>query len=459
MTNNYCINENELHLYDLPQIFAASNTWFESGMKDTIATFDLIVREMPNNRNFLIFGGLDEMINGILNWKYDEEDVQYLLKTGLINNGFANYLRNFKFTGSIKAMKEGTIFFQGEPILRITAPLVQANLLTMFLINSLTGNTLFMSKIIRSVIAAYPKNCLGVAGLRASSFETAFKCARASYIVGAIGGNSVPAVAKKLETDLIQPLTVAYHAVIKSFPSELEAMRKMAELYNGKISLMVDTYDFEQGVKNAIIVAKELKQKNISLYGIMIDSGNLQELCIKARKMLNKEGLNRIKITLASNLDEYRIKEINDNRIPADTFLIATEAISVPDAPKLETVYKLSELKENEKITHCAKFAPGKESYPGNKQVFRLFDKGELYADIIGLEDEKLGEPMLIEIIKDGKLTYNLPKIEDIKLYVKEQVSILPTELLEINKQNKFNVKISDSLTELFEQVKKEHSK
>lgn len=456
--NNFLMHEEDIPLYDLPQIFAASTTWFEAGMKDVIATFDLIVREMPSHRNFLIFGGLEEIVKGILNWKYKEEDVQYLLNAGLITSKFAEYLRNFKFSGTVYAMKEGTVFFQGETIVRITAPLIEANLLTMFLMNTLSGNTMFLSKVIRSVIAAKPKICLGVAGLRAQSFESALKCARASYIAGAIGGNSVPAVAKKLNTPLIQPLTVAYHAVIKSFPTELEAMRNMANLFKGRISLMVDTYDFNQGVKNAIIVAKELKQKGLSLYGIMIDSGDLLKLCIQARKMLDEEGFQDIKITIASNLDEYKIQELNEKNIPADAFLIATEAIAVPDAPKLETVYKLAELQSKDKITYCAKFAPGKESYPGRKQIFRIKKENIIERDIIGLEGENLGEPLLIEVIQNGDLVYELPIIDNIKQFVQKQLGQLSKYLLELDKQHSFKVEISQKLGELFDRVKEEHN-
>lgn len=155
------MHEEDIPLYDLPQIFAASATWFEAGMKDTLATFDLIVREMPPHRNFLMFCGLEEITKGILNWKYKEEDVKYLLSAGLITPKFAEYLKNFEFSGTVYAMKEGTVFFPGETIVRITAPLIEANLLTMFLMNALSGNTMFLSKIIRSVISAKPKVCLG----------------------------------------------------------------------------------------------------------------------------------------------------------------------------------------------------------------------------------------------------------------------------------------------------------
>ena len=444
----------DLHLYDLSQIFSASALWFESGMRGQIATFDLIIRDMPPHRNFLLFGGLEEIIEEVRKWHYSDKEIQALLNNKIITDNFAKYLKNFKFTGTIYAMKEGSVFFPGEPVVRVTAPLIEANLLTMFLMNAVTGNTKFLTKVIRSVIAADPKLCLGVAGLRADSFESAMKCARAAYIAGAIG-NSVQSFSDKFNLKKIQPVTVAYHAVIKSFPTEIEAMRKMSELFKGKISLMVDTYEFVQGVKNAITVANELKQKDIDLYGIIIDSGDLLKLSIRARRMLNKAGLKNIKITVASNLDEYKIKYLINNNIPADEFLIATEAIAVSDAPKLETVYKLSELKRNNKVTYCAKFYPGKESYPAKKQVFRIIDKnGQFYKDIIGIENEHFGKPLLIQVIKNGKVVYDFPNLYEIKEFVKSQIQKLPSKLLAIDKRYKFEVEVSHKLKRLYKKIK-----
>lgn len=454
LENRYFVNQEELHLYELPQIFLACSNWFNEGTKNIIATFEISVRDMPKNRNFLLFGGLDEIIRGILSWKYTEEDIKYLQNAGLISQNFVEYLRNFRFSGTIHALKEGTVFFPGEPVIRVTAPIIEANLITMFLLNSVTGNTMFLSKVIRSVIVARPKMCIGVAGTRAQSFESALKCARASYIAGAQGINSIPAIAKKLGLPPAPSLTVAYHAVIKSFPTELEAMRKVARFSKGMVSLMVDTYDFNQGMKNAITVAKELKERGLTLYGVMLDSGNLYENCIKAREMLDSEGLHEVKITIASNLDEYKILKLNEKKIPADAFLIATEIVSLVDSPKLETVYKLVELRKNNEVIFCAKFSPKKESYPAKKQIFRTYKDGIIKKDIIGKEEEELGEPLLIGIIKKGGLVYNLPKLNEIKDYVDSQISKLPKNLLEIKNAYKFDVGISSKLHNLFLKIK-----
>ncbi|MBU3934719.1 nicotinate phosphoribosyltransferase [Patescibacteria group bacterium] len=457
MPKSYFFNEEDLHLYDLPQIFAASATWYESGMKDDIATFDLYVRDMPPHRNFLMFGGLDEIIQGIQNWKYTKEDISYLGKTGLITPGFAKYLRSFKFTGDIKAMHEGSIFFNNEPVIRITAPIIQANLLTMFLMNAFTGNTKFMSKLVRSVITAKPYQCAGVAGLRASSFEYAMKGLRLSYILGSVTGGIIPGFARKFNLPLSSAVTNVYHAVIKSFPTEIEAMRKMGELFGGFISLTVDTYDFLQGLKNAIIVMNELKEKGKKVAGIFIDSGDLVERSKIAREMLDDAGFLDATITVATNLDEYKIKKLKEEGIKADIFIIATEITSTSDSPKLETVYKLTEIDKSGKILYCAKFSPGKESYPGKKQVFRIKEEGKFKRDIVGLDDENLGEKQLVDIFKNGKLVYQRKSLDDVKNYVVEQITQIPQDLLSIDRDIKYEVLLSDKLKELFEDVRKGH--
>ena len=447
----------DLHTYELPQIFSVSTAWIEFGMDKRIATFDLIIRDMPPHRNFLLSCGIEEIILGILKWKYTSKEIKSLLRNETITPKFAEYLKKFRFTGDVSAIPEGTIFFPGEPIVRITAPIIEANILSMFLLNTICGNVKYLSKIVRCVHAANPKPCYGVAGLRADSFESAMKCARASYIAGSIGANLVHSFANKFNLPLSNVMVIAYHAYIKSFPSELEAMRKISILYKGKINLMVDTYEFEQGMRNAIKVAKELEEKGWQLAGITIDSGNLFERAVRAKARLISANLHYIKITITGNLDEYKIKEYMDKKIPADSFIIATEAITVPDSPKIESVYKLAELRDNGNIRYCAKFSPGKESYPGRKQVFRTCKNKIMAKDIIGLEDEQLGEPLLIEVIKNGKLGYKLPNLNQIKEHIQSQIRILPKELLDINKQHKYKVETSRKLQNLFHQVKKDH--
>lgn len=449
--------EEDLHLYEIQNIFTACALWLEEGMENQIATYDLTVRDMPKNRNFMLLGGIEEIIEGIKNWHYSEEDVNYLKSNGLCTPKLADYLLNFKFSGDVWAMPEGTIFFPGEPIIRITAPILEGNLLSMFLMNGISSNTIFMSKIVRAVVAAGGTDVAAGGGLRAQSFESAIKGARAGYLVGALSG--VPSFYKKYNLKPPAMSLNAYHAVIKSFPTEIEAMRAAARLFPNNSRPMVDTYDFEQGIENVIKVSNELKETGGSIAAITIDSGDLHERAVYARKAFDEAGFPKIKIFLASNLNEHKILELKQKNTPADLFLAITELATSTDDPKLEIVYKIAELKNGDTVRPVAKFAKGKISYPGRKQVFRKTSNGVFEKDIIGLEDENLGVPLLVKMIDAGKVIYHLPHLDEIKGYIKARLNCLPPELLSINEQHGYEVAISEKLNALSQKVKEEHVK
>lgn len=453
----HCFTEKDLHLFELPQIFTASSFWFESNMDKHIATFDLVVRNMPKNRNFLLAGGIEEIIKEILNWRYTKGEIKYLLKNKIITPNFAKYLQGFHFTGDLYALPEGTVFFPGEPVVRITAPLIEGNLLTMFLINAFTSNTIFLSKVIRGVIAAKDKKFLSQASLRAQSHESAFKFGRAVYIAGGYGANTIPSFCRKYHLPFVLASLKAYHAVIKSFPTEIEAMRKIAEQFPNMMDLMIDTYDFEQGIRNAVTVATELKKKNNSIVGVTIDSGDLYKRSVKARKLLDQAGLNNVTITVASNLDEWKIVSLLEKNAPIDKFMVITEMISSCDAPSLETVYKLAELQNGKVVMPQAKLTPGKISYPGKKQLFRIYKNGRMQKDIIGLETENLRRPLLKKLIEKGNLIFDLPTLDEIRDYVQKQLTELPPRLLSIKKYSPYRVQRSDNLKHLMQSYRAKH--
>lgn len=453
----HLFTEKDLHLYEIQNIFMACALWLEEGMASQIATYDLVVRDMPPHRNFLLLGGIEEIIKGIQKWGYSKEEVGYLNKNNLATPKLIRYLRDFKFTGDVWAMPEGTVFFPGEPVVRITAPICEGNLLSNFLMIAAFGNTNYLSKIIRGRIACAGKRFMAAGGMRVNSFEAAMKASRAGYIAGA--DNAIPSFFRKYNLDPPPVSINAYHAVIKSFPTELEAFRAAARFFPNRARPMVDTYDFKQGVKNIIIVARELKKKGERIASINIDSGNLYERAKYARREFDKAGFSEIKILLASNLDEYKITELERKNTPADTYLAATEISTIADAPKIEIVYKISEIKQGGKARPLAKLTKGKESYPGRKQVFRIFDKrGRMKKDIVGLEQEKLGKGLLRPMIKKGRLVYDLPSLDNIRDYVKEQVQMLAKRFLSIDKEYKYPVQISKKVTALFNKVKRTHA-
>jgi len=454
----HLFSEEDLPLYELGYIFSDCSAWFETGMQNKVATFDLFIRDRPKNRNFLVFSGIEEVVSALKKWSYSEEDVNHLLGMGVITKEFGEYLKKFKFTGDIYAMPEGTIFFPGEPVIRVTAPLIEANLIGAFLVNVFSSNTIFASKAIRSVIAAKDKVVIGTISHRSHSFESSMKCARASFMVGATGGTAMPAFSKKYNLDIKEPsINLACHAFITSYPNEITAMRNITKLFKNNIALMVDTYGFEQGLKNAIKVGVELKEKGENLFGIMLDSGDIEELSIKARTNLDAAGLEETLIIAAGNMDEYKIDYLIKKNAPINSFVAVTEIANVCDDPKVESVYKLAELCDGNDIKYCAKFSPGKQTYPGKKQVFRVYEDDLFSKDIIGLDTETLGKALLIPAIKNGKTVYNPKSLWEIREFVKEQLTHLPKNLLSIEKEEEYGVDVSDKIKKLTDDIRNEH--
>lgn len=453
---NNLFDFSSLSLTQLSSTYAQASIWLEEGKDKQIATFDLLVRDMPKNRNYMVYGGLEELINYLTNLRYSDEQIQTLLHGNLISKKFANYLKNFRFSGDVYAMPEGTIFFPGEPIIRITAPLIEASLIETVIFGIAVSNILFMSKAAR-IRSISQDVVLGMQ--RAQSFESGMKGLRSGHICG-LHTNAWPEFVKKYKIPQKENyIVVGQHFFIKSFTEEIAAFKKMAHYFPNNGAFMVDTYDINQGIKNAIVVAKELQKKGDNLKYICIDSGDLGKLAIMARKKLNQNGLQKVQIMAATNLDEYKVKKLLTNKAPIDLFVIATEYSTMADSPSLEVIYKVAEIRDNKNIHYTAKLTPGKQSYPGRKQVFRKYKGGKLAYDIVALENENHGYPLLKKVLAKGKLIKKLPSLDNIQKYFNKQFSSLPTKLLDIENQHPYRVDISKKLERLLSQVKKEHIK
>lgn len=461
---NHYFTPDDVRLFDYNQIFSVSSMWVELGMENIIATYDLLVRGISEHRNFLLFGGLEEILENIKNWKYTKEEVDFLLKNESITPKMAKLMRNFKFSGDIYAMKEGTAFFSNEPVVRLDGPIWQINLFTFFLINALTSNTIFLSKIVRSVLATQGKfESISCSVTRAHSNESSLKFGRAAYLLGSPSA-LVPTFARKFNLPVSKVSTKAYHAFIKSFPTEIDAMRAATSIFS-KLDFMIDTYDVKQGVQSAITVANELKKegKGHTIGCVVIDSGrDVYDFIRQARyvrKELDKAGLEKIGITLAGNFEEHKMHKLAEHNAPIKNVLACTELVTSADYPKLEAVLKLAEMCDGSKITYNAKLAPGKESYPARKQVFRKYKNGKMVKDTIGHEKEKLGAPLLRKVMSKGKLTYKLPNLDTIKHHVDQQINLLPSRLKDVNKKHRYPATISPKLERMMDAFRKRHSK
>lgn len=459
VTKHFFLPEDQ-HLFDYDQIFSVSTMWVELGMENVEATYDLTVRGMPKNRNFLLFGGLEEIISGIMTWNFTDEEVDFLLKNNVITEKMAKVMRGYHFSGGIWAMPEGTVFYPGEPVVRITGKIWEINLFTFFLMNALTSNTIFLSKVVRSFLAAKGKiNVVTCPVTRAHSNESSMKFGRAVYLLGAPSA-IVPSFARKYNVPMSKVNTKAYHAFIKSFPSEIEAMRAAVSVFP-TIGFMVDTYNFEKGVKNAIIVGKEVQEKGQSISAIVIDSGkDIKEFISRARyarKELDKAGLPSVKVNVSGNFDEIRIGKLVKANAPVNGVVACTDLVTVSDDPKLEAIFKLVEYNKDGETFYAAKLTKGKISYPGKKQVFRRFDQGKMLSDVIGLETENFGSSLLVQMVHHGRLEYKLPELDKIKEYVADQIKLLPDKFKEVERQYRYPVSTSPGLEKILEEARQHH--
>jgi len=446
------INDDELPGFCLEHQFGLGTIFLSEGMQNAYATCDLLVRDIPLNRNFLVAGGLEAIINFIQNLHYNDKLVKHLLRTKRISNEFAQYLKKFSFSGDIYALPEGTVHFPGEPLLRVTAPIIETQLITDQLISLANIDTLLLSKLARLRIAAKNIKC-SIGFVRAHGIDAGWRAARNSTFFENMGFNNV-SVAIKFDMDATSSAFNANHAFIKSFDTEIEAFRAAAKTFPEAISLMFDTYDIKKGMENVIRVADELRDKGKYLASIFVDSGDLVKVAKYARKKLDKAGHKETKIAVSSNLDEYKINKYLKMGMPADMFLLVTEIVTSADSPKLEMVYKMSQIENKGFIRNVAKFSSGKVSLPGKKQIFRKLHRGVIKEDIIGLENESLGQPLLIPIFKKGKLVYKIPTRENRQKYTMKQLSQLSDTLKDILKQHKPPIKISNKLKKLADEVK-----
>ncbi len=420
--------------------------------KNGTSTFEYFIRSMPKNRSYFIVSGLEQIVHYLQNIKFDEESIQYLRSKDLFSEDFLGYLKDFKFTGEMHAMPEGTVAFPNEPIIRITAPRNEAQLVETYLLNIMNFQTMIASKASRVVESANGKGVVDFALRRTHSPTAGMQAARASYIAGAIGTSNVLA-GKEFDMPIFGTMA---HAYIMSFDSELEAFRAYSKTFGNSSVFLIDTYDTLQGAKNAVTVAKEMESEGKKLKGVRLDSGDLCGLSKQVRKALDEAGLSYVKILASNDLNEYKISDLEANGACIDMYGVGTEMGTSKDAPALSGVYKLAEdADEKGNLIAKMKLSENKSTLPGKKQVYRVFDeKGKCLKDIIATADEKVnGEPLLEKYMENGKLVKDLPKIEDIRSKKISQLESLGKEYSMINSQKTYKVEVSDKLVGLQKEV------
>ena len=470
--------ENHTMLTDFYEI-TMSGGYFETGIAEEIAYFDLFFRKVPDGGGFAIMAGVDQAIEYLSNLKFTEEDISFLKKKGLFSDAYFDYLRNFKFECDVWAIPEGTPIFPGEPLVTVRGPLLQAQFIETMMLLLINHQSLIATKANRIVRAAQGGAVMEFGTRRAHGASAAVLGARAAYIAGCIG--TACAVS---ERDFgIPALGTMAHSWVQVFPTEYEAFKAYAELYPNNCSLLVDTYSvLKSGIPNAIRVFKEVNPPKMS---IRIDSGDIAYLTKKSREMLDEAGLQECKIIVSNSLDEWLIRDILQQGACVDSYGVGERLITAATDPVFGGVYKMSGIEKDGEIIAKMKISEnvGKITNPGYKKVYRLYDKssGRMIADVITLACEEppsgddymifdpsftwkrkklsnfVAKELQVKIFEKGKLVYDCPDIEEVRTYCLNQIGTLWEETLRFENPQTYYIDLSQELWNLRTEIIKSY--
>ena len=454
-------------LYQLTMMYG----YYKCGMRNNLATFDMFYRSKDESTHYAIMAGIEQLMDYIENLHFDDEDIAYLRGMGIFDEDFLTELRRFAFHGDIQAVPEGTIVFSHEPLIRVTAPIFEAQLIETALLNIINHQTLIATKASRVVQAAEGGTIMEFGLRRAQGPDAGIYGARAAIIGGCVGTSNV------LTGQMYNMPAMGTHAHswVMSFPTELEAFRKYAELFPTSCLLLVDTYDtLRSGVPNAITVFNELREKGYEPKGIRLDSGDLAYLSREARKMLDDAGFPNAIICASGDLDENLIRDLKLQGAAIDTWGVGTKLITSEDCPSLGGVYKLSAEYVDGRVVPKIKISENtvKITNPGVKKLYRIYDKdnGKAIADLIALEHETYDESqpltiydpvntwksmtltnytmkeLQVPLFKNGKRVYESPSLMDIQKHCREELDTFWDQYKRLLNPQRYKVDLSDSL-------------
>jgi nicotinate phosphoribosyltransferase len=425
--------------------------------RNELATFDLFIRKLPPNRSYFVFAGLEQVLLFLNKIKFNQEHVSYLRKHGF-KEDFLNYLMSFKFSGEVWSVPEGTIVFPNEILIRVTAPIIEAQMIESFLLNTVNVQTMIATKASRVINAAQGRPVIEFGLRRTHGTDAGIKAARCSYIAGCNGTSNVLGGMKYG----IPIFGTMAHSFVMFFDKEIEAFRAFAKTFPKTSTFLIDTFDDIKGVEKAAIVAKELERKGCKLSSVRIDSGDLVEISKKIRALLDEKGLNYIKIFASGDLDEYKVEELLNKGAKIDAFGVGTRMSTSEDKPYVDVIYKLCEkMNKKGKFMPTMKLSKGKITLPGRKQVHRVKDStGNFVKDIIALDNEKVeGEPLLVKVMEKGETVYDLPTLEAIRGKALENLSKLPRKYKRLKSAPRYPVELSPRLKKMTNELTNELKK
>ena len=452
------------------------NGYLKAGLHNRITYFDVYFRTVPDGGGFAIAAGLEQLIDYIEDLHFDEQDIEYLRSKGIFCEEFLDYLRNFRFTGDIYAVPEGTPVFPGEPMVIVRAPAIEAQLLETFTLLTIIHQSLIATKANRIVRAAKGKAVMEFGSRRAQGSTAAIDGARAAYLAGCCG------TACTISDELYgtPALGTMAHAWVQMFDTEYDAFATYCKLYPGNATLLVDTYDtLKSGIPNAIRAFNDvLKPMGVTKCGIRLDSGDLAYLTRKARQMLDEAGWESCKITVSNSLDEYLIRDLWLQDAKIDAFGVGERMITAKSEPVFGGVYKLVAVEDDDgEIIPKIKISEnvGKITTPHFKKLYRFYgrDTGKAIADYLCVYDETVDDSgnleifdpeatwkrkevyhfeareLLVQIYKNGKLVYKRPSMEELRAYCASQVDTLWDEVKRFDNPHRYYVDLSQKLYDI----------
>lgn len=462
------------------------NGYLKAGFQDRITYFDVYFRAVPDGGGFAIAAGLEQLIDYIEDLHFDEKDIEYLRKKGIFCEEFLEYLKNFKFTGDIYAVPEGTPVFPKEPMVIVRAPAIEAQLLETFTLLTINHQSLIATKANRIVRAANGKAVMEFGSRRAQGSSAAIDGARAAYLAGCCG------TACTISDELYgaPALGTMAHAWVQMFDTEYDAFATYCKLYPGNATLLVDTYDtLKSGIPNAIRAFNDvLKPMGVTKCGIRLDSGDLAYLTRKARQMLDEAGWETCKITVSNSLDEYLIRDLWLQDAKIDAFGVGERMITAKSEPVFGGVYKLVAVENDAgEVIPKIKISEnvGKITTPHFKKIYRFYgrDTGKAIADYLCVHDETVDDSrnleifdpeatwkrkevynfeareLLVQIYKNGKLVYKRPTMEEMRAYCAEQVDTLWEEVKRFDNPHKYYVDLSQKLYDIKQDLLNKNNK
>lgn len=432
---------NSALLTDLYQLTMLQG-YYEQDMEE-LAVFEFFVRKLPENRGYLVAAGLAQVLIYLEQLRFSADEIEWLTNTGRFKPVMLDRLETLKFSGDVHAMPEGTVFFPNEPILRITAPLPEAQLIESRIINLLHFQTLIASKAARAALIAPDKQLVDFGMRRAHGSEAALLAARASYLVGFNGSATVAA---GIHFGIPMFGTMA-HSFIQAHRCETQAFIHFAAANPDNAVFLIDTYDTEAGAQKVVDLAAELHGQGIKIKGVRLDSGDLADHARKVRTILDHGGLNHATIFASGSIDEYELEQLLTQQVPIDGFGIGTHMDTSADAPYLDCAYKLQEYAGIAR----RKRSEGKATWPGRKQVYRNYDNnGMMSGDTVTVDNAPCaGQPLLQPVMQGGKTVTRQPMLIESREYAKRQLNALPAPLRQLSNTPDYPVIIAAELQAL----------